>query len=306
MTKHIGFRLNVARSVILVGAAIATLAQARAQQPAAARPQFEVASVKPCGDDLPAGGRGGGGSFAPGRMTLNCQVVKGLIQAAYLLHVDSAVAHPELVLSTPIEGGPAWITSERYTINAKADEGTSIGMMQGPMMQALLEDRFTLQIHRETREVPVFALTVAKGGPKLTPFQEGSCVPVVMTFPPTPQRALAPGENRCARLGTLRGPNMVVDAQGITIEELSKSFLFIASGRRVIDKTGLTGKFVIHLEYAPEDPLVKQIAESQGAGDPTAPSIFTAIQEQLGLKLEPAKGPGEFLVIDHVERPTEN
>jgi uncharacterized protein (TIGR03435 family) len=111
---------------------------------------------------------------------------------------------PGLVYTTPIGGGPAWINSARYTIEAKAEADTSRGMMQGPMLQALLEDRFKVRIHRGTREVPVYELIAAKGGPKLTPFQEGSCMPPVITFPPTPPPA---GERYCVRGGRPGGPN---------------------------------------------------------------------------------------------------
>jgi uncharacterized protein (TIGR03435 family) len=295
-------------------------AQTVAQATAPARRQFEVASVKPCesrsfplgnrgGGPGPAGNRGGSpGGASPGRLTLNCQGLMGLIRAAYLLH-GAPGAFAESVLSTPIEGGPDWVRSERYTIDAKADDGSSsTALMQGPMMQALLEDRFKLKIHRQTREIPIWALTLAKGGPKLARFQEGSCIPVAITSLPTPQ-PLAPGETRCEVVAGLSGPNMVINAQGVTIDEFSRVFLNIVAGRPIIDKTGLTGRFTIDLEYAPPpvDPARTGLAALQAAaGEPTAAEIFTAIQEQLGLKLEPAKGPGEFLVIDHVERPSEN
>jgi uncharacterized protein (TIGR03435 family) len=282
------------------------------------KPQFEVASIKPCdAQTFSRGNRGGGpgpggnsgvlDGATPGRLTLNCRSLKNLIQAAYRLR-GGPVAFAESVQPTPIEGGPDWVTSERYTIDAKADDGASTRMMQGPMMQALLEDRFKLKIHRQTREIPVWALTLARGGHKLTRFQEGSCIPVVMTFLQTPQ-PLAAGEQRCEVLAGLSGPHMVMNAQGVTIEEFSRVFLVFAAGRPIIDRTGLTGKFDIHLEFAPPpvDPARTGLAALQAAaGEPTAPEIFAAIQEQLGLKLEPAKGPGEFLVIDHVEKPSEN
>src|SRR5205823_2257499 len=148
-------------------------------------------------------------------------------------------------------------------------------------------------------------LTVAKGGPKLTPFQEGSCVPPVITFPPTPPPA---GQRYCDRGGRPGGPNRVLVQEGITIDQLCKEILsgnpVIGLGRRVVDKTGIAGRFVIQLEFAPPpvDPSRPALAERQRAlGEPTAPSLLTAIQEQLGLKLEPAKGTGEYLVVDHVE-----
>ena len=177
-------------------------------------------------------------------------------------------------------------------------------MMTGPMLQALLEDRFRLKIHSETREIPIYELTVAKSGSKLKPFTEGSCTfrpPRDITKPLERPPALPTGQNYCALLGTFQGPNMVVDAQGISISEFS--FFLEGSGRPVIDKTGIPGKFDFHLEYAPDEDQRRRVSD---AGEPTAPSIFTAVQEQLGLKLESGKGHGDFFVIDHVERPSEN
>jgi len=297
-------RPRTACTVAMCAGAAAILAAGtlvRAQSKIRARPVFEVASVRSC-KDVP-GDRGGPVSFSPGRLTSNCQSVDGLIHAAYVIFANGQNANTGQ--SVPIEGGPAWMNSEHYTINATAEGNAKREMMSGPMMQALLEDRFRLKIHRETREIPIYVLTVAKGGLKLKPFKEGSCTPRPPRdlTKPGPPPALPPGEKYCASLGTSQGPNMVVDAQGMSIDEFS-IFLRTGSGRPVVDKTGITGKFDFHLEYAPNEDLRRRLPDDPG--EPTAPSIFTALQEQLGLKLEPAKGPGEFLVIDHIERPSEN
>ncbi len=219
--------------------------------------------------------------------------------------VDSA--DPALVDASPIEGGPGWINSERYTINAKAEGNVTEEMMQGPMLQSLLEDRFKLKIRKESKEVPVYALTVAKGGPKLKPFEEGSCLEEVITFPPTPAPA---GQRYCERGGRPGGPNRVLVEEGITLDELCKTFLggpVAGLGRRVIDKTGLSRKFNIHLEFAPSDEALARLrAKGRDNGEPTAPPLPTALEEQLGLKLESARGSGDFYVIDHIERPSEN
>jgi uncharacterized protein (TIGR03435 family) len=201
------------------------------------------------------------------------------------------------VFEIPSEGGPSWIRSDQYTINAKAEGTPSIEMMQGPMLQALLEDRFNLKIHHETREVPVYLLTVAKGGSKLQRFKEGSCTRVSLAaFPPPPP---APGEKRCPWGSTRKGPNKVVEAQGITIEEFAKVFLGL---RPVIDKTGIAGLFDFHFEVADRRLTADPATPSD---EPLGPSISTVL-EQLGLKLESSHGPGQFLVIDSVDRPTEN
>ena len=185
----------------------------------------------------------------------------------------------------------------------------------GPMLQALLEDRFKVTIHRETREVPVYALTVANGGLKLPQFQEGSCTPIDFT---TFRETLAisrysghvfepvflPGVNYCPNRGTGKGSLNMVEAQGTSLDEFSRFFLSVMD-RPVVNQTGITGLFNFHLEYAPDETMPGGGPSARGR--PSAgPSIFTALREQLGLKLEPAQAPREFLVIHHVERPSEN
>ena len=208
--------------------------------------------------------------------------------------------HPRMVV--PIEAGPAWINSERYTIEAKADVVPSQGMMHGPLLRALLEDRFHLKIHRETREIPVYALTVAKGGLKLKPFQEGSCTPIdfdafFAQFPPPLLPEPPQGKRYCTTRGTSKGLNNLVEAEGMSLDLFTRDYLGRLD-RPVINRTGVAGLFNFLLEFAPDDAP---------ADDPAgAPSIFTALQQQLGLKLEASRGPGEFLVIDGVERPSEN
>ena len=217
-----------------------------------------------------------------------------LIRQAYL---NFAGGHMNPRNTTPVDGGPSWVNSDRYQISAKAEGTPGMEMMRGPMLQALLEDRFKLKIRREIREVPVYALTVTKSGPKLNPFTEGSCTPLPVTFPvPAPE----PGQRFCKAMVALRPP--AVNVEG-TLAAFSK-LLNLVLDRPVIDRTGITGKFDIHLEFTPDSSTPRLAAPSDEAA--AAPFIFTAIQEQLGLKLVPAKGPGEFLVIDHVERPSGN
>jgi len=200
MTNRRVLGLNFAKKAALAVAGAVALAapvlvgvmnapRMRAQAPAVARSKFEVASIKPCkaGDD--GGGRkgntksgGGGAGSSPGRLSTGCNTVESLIRSAYVVNATgSPIRDPS---GPPVEGGPAWIQSERYVINARAEGEPSPAMMMGPMMQTLLEDRFHLKIRRESREVPVYALTVAKGGPKLTPFQVGSCEPLDSPFRP--------------------------------------------------------------------------------------------------------------------------
>jgi uncharacterized protein (TIGR03435 family) len=304
-----------------------TAVQSVAQPATAATPKFEVASIKPCKDGgLPPGGRGGGGSgnFSPGTLRIDCTTVKSLINQAYVFFANG---HVNPLPSVSVEGGPGWINSERYQVDAKAEGTQSQGMMHGPMLQALLEDRFKLKIHRETREVPAYALTVAKGGPKLHPFKEGSCTPldpkILEQFPPQPFPELPLGQEYCGGIdpdgghwvmasGTMKGPIETFYARALSIDDFIKQLLGRRAGRPVINKTGLTGRFDYHLEFAPDETMPGfRDGDSGGAAgaassEPAGVSIFTALQQQLGLKLEPAKGSGEFLVIDSVEKPSEN
>ncbi len=269
-----------------------------------AMPKFEVVSIKPCedprqrqvlGDIYPSRG-----NSSPGRLSTGCYPLldnngMGLIRAAY---ADTF---------TPINGGPSWMHSAFYEINAVAEGNPSVKMMMGPMLQALLEGRFHLKIHRQVSEGPVYVLSVTRGGPKLRPFTEGRCTPY-STFPAP---ALPPGKEYCESLMSAGSPAAVND-QGATLDYFSRQLLSLLD-RPVINKTGISGRFDIHLEFSREGtrfaamPLMRNSDGASHASDSgEASSIFTAVQEQLGLKLEPAKGPVEVVVIDRVERPTEN
>ncbi len=222
----------------------------------------------------------------------------GLIRMAYVIFADG---HHLNTVPVPISGGPAWISSDRYTIDAKPEVVQSQEMMHGPMLQTLLEDRFHLTVDRETREIPVYALTLARGGLRLKAFQKGSCVPIdFLNLQMSTLESLKPDVHYCRNAGSEDGGIVTYEAQGTSLDEFSK-IAFRSLDRPVINKTGVAGLFDVHLEYAPEraDPV-------PGATDPAGPSIFTALQQQLGLKLEPAKGSGEFLVVESVERPSRN
>jgi uncharacterized protein (TIGR03435 family) len=237
--------------------------------------------------------------------------VNTLIWEAYDIYANgprtissSAAEH----LLPPIEGGPAWIASERYRIDAKPDGAASLDIMRGPMLQALLEDRFKLKIHRSTKGVPVYELTLANGGPKLAPFREGECLDLSKEPPngkPLCGRPLRRAQNATSRIWDIPGTNAV----GLT------NTLQRLVNRPIIDKTGIPGMFDVHLEFGLDENISPFLSRDCGADcgplpaapDPAGPpSIFTALREQLGLKLEQAKGSGETLVIDHVERPSEN
>ncbi len=236
------------------------------------QPKFEVASIKPSNS---ADHRLLFNVQPGGRVTVANFTVKRLIQQAYGIK------------DFQISGGPAWIGSDPFDITAKA-EGSAANFEQIKLMlQSLLADRFELAMRHDTREMPVYALVVDKNGPKFK----------------------AASESTQGMMRVRRG--LVVD-QGISIaglvDELS-SFL----GRVVVDKTALMGTYDLKLEWQPDENQVAMfqamgVPEGFGAPPPDGhgPSLFAALQEQLGLKLESQKGPVEIFAIERVERPSEN
>jgi uncharacterized protein (TIGR03435 family) len=266
----------------------------------AARPRFEVVSIKPCKPGVTNGTPVFGGDSSPGRLTIGCGILAdsdntGLIQVAYNRYASGRLTSTKMI---PIEGGPNWIHSERFEIDAKADGHPGILTMEGPMLQTILEDRFKLKIHRETRQGLVYELALGKGAPKLKPLQDGSCVPPVIGGP---LPVLADGQRRCRNMVSPRGS---VAMEGGTLTMLA-DLLGMVLDRPVIDKTGITTYFEISLAFSPDDSAAPRPVTAD-PGAPDAPRIFQAIQEQLGLRLVPAKGPVDVLVIDHIEKPSEN
>ena len=326
--------LNFVKKTALAVAAILAIAlpvaigimnapKLRAQGRPGVRPEFEVAAIHPCAPSernfygaAPAptggnakGGRSGGGPTSPGRVVLPCLPVSIIISRAYLEFGDGKYNSPE-VRDLRLDKGPDWIYAEesRFAINAKADDSAPQEVMNGPMMQALLEDRFKLKIHRETRETQIYALTVAKGGLKMKPMEPGACIIRDHTiFPPPPFDRDGPPPCDIGRMFG-RGRSEMF-SPGVTMDELARA-LSGSTGRPVIDHTGIEGRFNFKIEFAQDPSTIRVPAGVEppvAASDdsPALPSIFTMIGE-LGLKLEPAKGPREFLVIDHIEKPSEN
>jgi uncharacterized protein (TIGR03435 family) len=258
----------------------------------AAALKFEVASVRPT---TSADGRALL-QATPGRLVMTNLAPRRLILIAYNIQ-DYQLA-----------GDPGWIDSDNYDIQAKADGNPSVQQMEGPMLQALLEERFKLLLHRETRQLPVYKLSIGKSGAKLQASREGSCTPYVTDSSPPTTKPGEPRPNFCGfRNTTMEGLNRSLEGKGVSMAALAKTLSRTYTsmlGRNVIDGTGLTGTFDIHLTWAVD--FVRPGAIDTTPPDLTGPSIFTALQEQLGLKLESTKGPVEVLVIDHVERPSEN
>jgi uncharacterized protein (TIGR03435 family) len=187
-----------------------------------------------------------------------------------------------------------------YSIDAKPEHPQTQAMMRGPMLRALLEDRFRLRIHRETRVVPVYFMTLAKGRSKLHPTQAGSCKTIEASDLSGTSR---PDKPFCADLRhSTKGPVTIIDVTGITLGLFSR---FLRPGCPVIDRTGLKGAFDIHLETEEAPPGAAPPAEGQ-ASDPRGASLIAALREQLGLSLEPGRGPYEVLVVDRMEKAAEN
>jgi len=261
------------------------------------RPAFEVATVKPSPNCVQSPM-----SPTPGRLDLRCVTLRSLIQGAYGVLAGGKLANQQL----KVLGGPAWLDSDKFDISGKAPGSSDFAEMVGFMLPALLEERFQLKLHKEPRETPVYVLTVGKGTLKLTPTKDGSCVPLDLKKLPKPGE---PQQNFCGmprmsfKNGTLSG-----DMMGGTMEEFAGRMLGNQVDRPVIDRTGLTGRFDIHLEFARDMTGTMLNGAPMAAPPPNdggGPSIFTAIQ-QLGLKLSADKAPIDVIVVDSAQKPAEN
>jgi uncharacterized protein (TIGR03435 family) len=273
----------------------------QAQSSGAAR--FQVASIKPASQQpQDVQGLGDLRMLPGGRVLAERVLLRYFIQSAYDLKPFQ------------ISGGPAWIDSAHYDIDAKGDANPSQSERR-LMMQELLADRFKLKVHHETRQLPVYELTVAKSDPKLMESKEGSCTapdPNASPFPPAPGQLTA-----CGRIFVMMSPSGARLRGGqVSMTELVR-VLSNVLGRTVVDKTGLQRTFDVQLLFTPDDTLgglpapPPNLSPSSDASRPAASpdaygNLFAAIQDQLGLKLKSAKGPVDVLVIDSVERPSAN
>jgi uncharacterized protein (TIGR03435 family) len=210
-------------------------------------------------------------------------------------------------------GGPGWIADERFDIEAKLDgDPPPVVPGSGPdplmlAMRTLLADRFKLKVHRETREGDIYALVMARPGgnpgPALKPSTQDCSPQGIQTRRDAPSPA-APSGAPPVICGMQMAPGRI-GFGGLPLS-MFQNGLAGQVGRVVVDRTGLVGNWDFELTFAPERPVWLPPAEEVPPPDPHAPSIFTALQEQLGLKLQATKGPVDILVIDHVERPSEN
>jgi uncharacterized protein (TIGR03435 family) len=261
------------------------------------RPKFEVASIKP------VGGRGAATMRPlPGRLTANASL-RVLMQSAYQLQPFQIV------------GGPEWIGSQQYDIDAKA-AGNPDRAQMFLMLQSLLEDRFQLRVHRESQEMPVYAMVAARGGLKLPSLRDGSCMEDTELLGPlteTGAQMQPPGQGVATTSSRCGGLDVTLEASGARMRGSKVpmvEFVRVLSrvlGRTVTDQTGFSGAFDVDLDFLPDETTVGLPPPPPGAIPfaVASPSIFSAVQ-QLGLRLESAKGPVEVLVIDQVERPSAN
>jgi uncharacterized protein (TIGR03435 family) len=256
-----------------------------AQPPAATTPQpvlptYDAVSIHPHN----ASDHNAGLSFHPDSFTANNITLKELLGYAYQVREDL------------IFGLPGWADSSHFDISARVSDPdhSVLDKLTRDQMKAMIRpvlfDRFQLKVHTDIRTLPVYDLVLAKGGPKL----QKSPPP-----PDDPDHPTSPGKHRKT---SWRFGNGDLTVTAITMSDFAVTLADILQ-RTVIDKTGLTDDYEFNLKWTPEEDADK--AADNGAAD-RPPDIFTALQEQLGLKLEPAKGPITALVVDHAEQPSPN
>jgi bla regulator protein blaR1 len=253
------------------------------------QPSFEVASIKPSNsaDRRPLFKSEPGGSFT----ALNVPV-KQLIELAYN------------VKDYQISGGPGWMASDLFDITAKAD-GPADFVRNSLMLQSLLAERFHLVIRRETKEMSVYALVVSKNGPKFKDAHESD-----PNIPQLQGRPDLQGNGARPRVSIIRRGRLTT--QGSSMPGFA-SQLSSVLGRTVLDKTALTGMYDLTLEWQPDEnqaAMFQAMGVPEGFGAPPpdwpGPTLFTALEEQLGLRLESQKGPVEIFAIERIEKPSGN
>jgi uncharacterized protein (TIGR03435 family) len=271
-------------------------------------PTFEVATIKPSAPPQDPTHPARGVGYRPGgRIIATNAPLRLLIQFAYAAHDSPYQGHSDPLGASQVLGGPAWIDSEAYDIEAKPESNTD-QKHAWLMLQTLLADRFRLTLHRETRELPVYNLTAKKSGLKLPPAKDITC----LSFPPGTTPQPMPGTSDCGYAPLfLSSSELRMEGRKLHMADLVRG-LARALGKPVLDRTGFTSEFDIDLNYTNEDATKSPgSAAPDNAGGSQLPdgpnlSLVFAAMDQLGLKLQPAKGPVEVLVVDHAERPTPN
>lgn len=282
-------KYHLARLVTAV-TVTATVIPLLSQTAPAQKPSFEVASVKPNKSVNVRPSE----EFFPNRYLGAHVTLRVLIHAAYGIPSPYGQCHY-------LEGGPNWIDSEYFDVEGKVGDGTIPASLAAKdrndqirlMLQTLLADRFQLKVHREIKEVPVYEMVVSRNGPKLhkaTGERECPGIPVGSTACP-------------ARLSG--GMGRGITAKALDLSELSQ-FLSGFADRPILDRTGIAGLFDIKTTPWRPDRYGPHFAAETHVDPEVLPTIFTMLQEQLGLRLVSSRGPVEVVVIDHVEPPSEN
>ncbi len=299
MTERVAFMLAFVKNMLpvvceVVGLAVALIfgllyatesqGQTQVDDAAVKVPAFEVTSIKPDKSGTPMIMY----RLTPDGINIANTPLKMLIQQAYGVEENQVI------------GLPNGLSSERYDIEAKVD-GPDVAKLHDldphqrmRMLQPVLAERFQLKVHRETRDLPVYELVLSKGGPKFHEAKPGDTYPNGIKGPD--------GHS---------GPGLVwiqdgqLTCQAVAMLELTR-ILSQRLGHNVLDKTGLTGKYDLAMQWPREEGPGSMLGGGENAAGSAEPSIFTVIREQLGLKLESHKAPVEVLVIDHVEAPSAN
>ncbi len=282
--------------------------------------EFEVASIKPAApqavNQFRVMMRGGPGSPDPGQLTYTNVSLKNILTNAYGVKTFQI-------------SGPAWLDTDRFDLLAKIPKGATKDDLK-VMLQNLLAERFKLTLHREKKDLPIYALVVAKNGPKLKEASDDAAAAPDAPPPPPPGGRVTVGKDGFPQMpkGGRGGLMMMMNNGRLRLvgnkQPVSAMTDMLSNqlGRPVVDMTGLTGKYDFTLDFMPEEgqmmkgPMGAMPPPPPGAGpgpgdagldSPSPANLFTALQEQLGLKLEPKKGSIDLLVIDHIEKtPTEN
>ena len=214
--------------------------------------------------------------FKGGRLRWTNVTLKEMLSVAYPADINH------------MYGGPVWIDTERYDVEATTSELSVSDDQYHRMLQAMFADRFRLTLHQETRLEPVYALVPGKQGIKVRSTPDGACTPVA------PGTAAQPDQTPCRCSSQTRSH---LECVGLTTARLAYILTF-TSGRPVIDKTGYEDRFEVNFDFTPGDNVT--------AGPDEPPTIFDALERHTGLRLQPERGPVEVLVIDHVDRPSAN
>jgi uncharacterized protein (TIGR03435 family) len=284
---------------ILFSAIIAVPGWAEFQNTTTAAPEYkyEVASIRTSKSDS------GRWTAPPDAFTGTGVTPLKLIQVAY-----------KITAGYGLSGGPSWLTSEHYDIDAKMDAGVADAIAKlgkderavarQQMLQALLADRFGLGVHWEARELPVYILAIAKNGPKLQDAKPGDTYPNGVK--------LSTGPMGVGMTLGISGGDYYIAVQGVPVAAMIPTLSGFV-GRPVLDKTGLASNYDFKLQWTRVDSQLQAPATGSSNDQPppaptdsSSPNLFTAIQQQLGLKLESGKGSVEVIVIDHIERPSGN